>query len=81
MFFGHYHRPFSGKWGEISFSSLRGINHQVKLDFKSTFEICTFEEPQYSVVLIDENLENGEAKSICVHIHDFMYTQSFEFAL
>lgn len=81
MFFGHYHRPLSGMWGEISYSSLRGINHQVKLDFESSVELCTYEEPQYSVVLIDENLEKNEPASIAVHYYDFMYTQPFEFAL
>lgn len=81
IFFGHYHRPLSGNWGGISYSSLRGINHQVKLDFESSFEICTYEEPQYSVVLIDENLEKNEAQNIAVHFYDFMYSQPFEFAL
>mgnify|MGYP003785674831 CR=1 FL=1 len=81
IFFGHYHRPLAGNWGGISFSSLRGISHQVKLDFKSSYEICTYEEPQYSIVLIDENLEEGEEPNIMVHYHDFMDIQPFDFSL
>ena len=36
LFFGHIHRPLSGHWLGISMSSLRGINHQVWLDFEET---------------------------------------------
>ena len=35
LFFGHVHRPIFGSWGRIPFSTLRGTNHQVRLDFSA----------------------------------------------
>ena len=32
LFFGHVHRPVSGSWHGIPFTTLRGTNHQVQLD-------------------------------------------------
>ena len=65
LFFGHAHRPLSGHWNGISFSSLRGTNHQVALDFK-TEEIIYVDEPaEYSVVFISEN-------QLVVHTHSYL---------
>lgn len=71
LFLGHYHRPISGKWGEVSFSTLRGMNHQVKFDLYSNEVYGTFEEPQYSIVLIDED----EPNLIVTHYHDFLHSE------
>ena len=66
LFFGHIHRPLSGHWLGISMSSLRGINHQVWLDFEETENLpYSFEPPAYSVVLIGK-------EELIVHTHDFM---------
>ena len=35
LFFGHLHRPVSGSWHGIPFTTLRGINHQVRFDLKA----------------------------------------------
>ena len=62
LFFGHAHRPLSGNWQGISFSSLRGTNHQVKLDFNSQVITALDEPPEYSVVFMTE-------ESVVVHSH------------
>ena len=33
LFFGHVHRPISGSWHGVAFSTLRGTNHQIWLNF------------------------------------------------
>lgn len=66
LFFGHIHRPISGTWRGISFSTLRGTNHQVALNLADTQDIAgSFEPPQYAVVLLDGD-------SVIVHLHDFL---------
>ena len=68
LFFGHIHRPLSGNWMGISFSTLRAINHQCWLDFADTDNIFGgFEPPAYAVVLF-------EADRLIVHTHDFLDT-------
>lgn len=79
IFFGHYHRPIAGKWGDISFSTLRGMNHQVKLEFNNEQVMGNYEEPQYSIVLIDEN--EDEPKLILTHFNDFLHVEPCEFTL
>ena len=64
LFFGHAHRPLSGNWQGISFSSLRGTNHQVKLDFNSQVITALDEPPEYSVVFMTE-------ESVVVHSHSY----------
>ncbi len=64
LFFGHAHRPLSGQWKGISFSSLRGTNHQVGLDFQSAQIIYADEPPEYSVVFVSDD-------SIVVHSHAY----------
>ena len=54
IFFGHVHRPVSGHWRGISFSTLYGTNHQVLLDLHEPRYIAfTAEPPSYAVVLLD----------------------------
>ena len=56
LFFGHLHRPVSGAWRGIPFSTLFGTNHQVALDF-DTIDVIPYslEPPAYSVVLIEHD--------------------------
>lgn len=66
LFFGHVHRPVSGAWMGIPFSTLRATNHQVALDFvdDGTIPGC-FEPPAYAVVLADD-------LQTLIHTHDFL---------
>jgi hypothetical protein len=66
LFFGHVHRPISGSWQGIPFSSLRATNHQVALDLHGSRAVPgSFEPPAYAVVLVDRHLT-------LVHNHDFL---------
>lgn len=66
IFAGHAHRPISGSWRGIPFSILRGLNHQVWLDFSVPEGIpCSLEPPAYAVILIDDD-------NTIVHLHDFL---------
>ncbi|WP_078118793.1 phosphodiesterase [Thiosocius teredinicola] len=66
LFFGHLHRPLSGSWKGIGFSTLRATNHQVWLDFRSGDIIAgSHEPPAYAIVLIDRD-------QLVVHTHDFL---------
>ena len=54
VFFGHAHRPISGHWRKISFSTLFATSHQLALDFTPGEEPrYTHEGPVYGIVLID----------------------------
>ncbi len=67
LFFGHYHRPIAGQWRGIAFSTLRGTNHQGVLDlYQSDVISACFEEPQYCVVLLEDD-------RTLVHYHDYMH--------
>lgn len=67
IFFGHVHRPICGAWRGISFSTLRGTNHQVALDFDAkTLIRGSHEPPQYGVVFMD-------LERLIVHMHDYLY--------
>lgn len=73
LFFGHYHSTMAGKWGHISFSSLKGISHQVKLDLHDESNVwLDFKSPEYGVILLD-NQGELEPPTICVHYKDFMF--------
>lgn len=73
LFFGHYHSTMGGKWGDISFSSLKGISHQVKLNFNDTQNVwLDFKNPEYSVILLDNK---QEPPTICVHYKDFIFNE------
>ena len=70
LFFGHVHRPISGLWKGIGFSTLYGTNHQVRLDFEGRGRLAfTAEPPAYSVVLID-------AEHVLVHTHHYDTNQN-----
>lgn len=64
LFFGHAHRPISGSWRGIPFSSLRGTNHQVGLQFHSEQIVHLDEPPEYSVVFLSED-------QVVVHSHAY----------
>ena len=65
LFFGHYHRPMSGVWRGIPFSSHRSMMQQCALDLVEEAHIpAIFEEPQYAVVLASDD-------RTVVHYHDF----------
>ena len=62
----HVHRPVAGSWQGIPISSLRAINHQVRLDLtESDILYGNFEPPAYGIVLLRDD-------SVIVHTHDFM---------
>lgn len=67
LFFGHVHRPVFGNWRGISFSCMRGLNHQLALDLNApeTSVPGSFEQPAYSVVLADQD-------QIVIHMHEFL---------
>lgn len=58
IFFGHVHRPISGSWNGISFTTQFSTNHQVPLEFRNTDEgpdepEFTYEPPAYNVVCLE----------------------------
>ena len=68
LFFGHVHRPISGSYGRIPFSTLRGTNHQVWFELDPKAEhLASHEPPAYSVVLV-------ERETLVVHTHDYLDT-------
>ncbi|MEL7011945.1 MAG: metallophosphoesterase [Pseudomonadota bacterium] len=65
LFFGHYHRPMSGVWNGIPFSSHRSMMLQCALEFETLSHITAVaEEPQIAIVLADDT-------RTVVHYHDF----------
>ncbi len=66
LFFGHIHRPISGSWNGIPYSTLRGTNHQVPLDFEA-LEIVpkSHEPPAYAIVFLTD-------AQTTVHFHDYL---------
>lgn len=60
---GHVHRPASGSWRGIPFSTVRGTNHQSALRFAPGFEVSV-EAPQYALFWLT-------ADGHTVHFHDF----------
>ncbi|MCG8491046.1 MAG: phosphodiesterase [Sneathiellales bacterium] len=66
LFFGHVHRPIFGNWRGISFSCMRGTNHQVACDtLNSTKNILgNLEEPAYGIVLLEED-------QVTIHMHEY----------
>ncbi|MEZ5728424.1 MAG: phosphodiesterase [Burkholderiaceae bacterium] len=75
LFFGHVHRPVSGSWRGIPFSTVYGTNHQVALDLDPDARLIpgSHEPPAYAVVLM-----SGD--SVVVHTHSYT-TQVARFAL
>ncbi|MEL6218761.1 MAG: phosphodiesterase [Pseudomonadota bacterium] len=65
IFFGHVHRPVSGSWQGIPFSSVPGTNHQNQLDLTDGPEnLSSLEPPAYAVILIEDDLT-------VIHLHAF----------
>ncbi len=65
IFFGHVHRPVSGCWRGIAFSSVPGTNHQNQLDLTDGPEnLSSLEPPAYAVILIESDVT-------VVHAHAF----------
>lgn len=65
IYFGHVHRPISGSFRGIPFSTLYGSNHQVGLELRDASPAaCTHEPPTYCVVLV---------KPDCVLVHTCPY--------
>ena len=66
VFFGHVHRPISGSWMGIPFSTLRGTNHQVWFDLSPDApHLSSHEPPAYAIVLIGE-------ETVVIHTHDYL---------
>ena len=69
LFFGHVHRPISGSWRGIPFSTLTSTNHQVVLNMKDIGPLNYWDEaPTYSVVLL-------HAEQTIVHTYPYMNTK------
>ncbi|AUR06377.1 phosphodiesterase [Phaeobacter inhibens] len=66
LFFGHMHRAIFGNWRGISYSCMRGLNHQVALELNGTVDriAANFEPPAYGVVMLSDD-------QVTVHVHDF----------
>ena len=66
LFFGHVHRAIWGTWRGVSYSCMRGLNHQVALDLDAPAERIrgNFEPPAYGVVLLSDD-------QVTVHLNDF----------
>ena len=66
LFFGHAHRPVSGSWHRIPFTTLRVTHHQPQLDLKADDYLpFTHEPPAYCVILLDP-------QQTIVHFHDYL---------
>jgi 3',5'-cyclic-AMP phosphodiesterase len=66
LFYGHLHRPIAGSWHGIPFSTMRGTNHQVALNFEIDGVVPgSREPPAYAVVFADPELT-------VVHFHDYL---------
>lgn len=66
LFFGHVHRAIFGNWRGISYSCMRGLNHQVALELNGAADriAANFEPPAYGVVTLSDD-------QVTVHLHDF----------
>ena len=68
LFFGHVHRPIAGSWRGIPWSTLRGTNHQVPLDFDAVEVVPkSHEPPAYALVFLQDD-------QTTVHFHDYLDT-------
>jgi len=67
LFFGHVHRPASGIWQGIPFSTQRSLVNQSALNFRRDGGILdNLEPPAFSVVDI------RNSGDIVIHLHEFM---------
>ncbi|WP_246702780.1 phosphodiesterase [Starkeya sp. ORNL1] len=53
IFAGHVHRPISGVWHGIGFSTLFGTSHQAEAIFNEKRFATSLEAPAYGVILIE----------------------------
>jgi 3',5'-cyclic AMP phosphodiesterase CpdA len=66
LFFGHVHRPVSGSWHGMPFSTIPALGHQLALDFSATSSFPgSLEPPGYAVVRIADD-------AVVVHTHGFL---------
>jgi 3',5'-cyclic AMP phosphodiesterase CpdA len=66
LFFGHVHRPISGSWHGIPFTTLRGTNHQVQLDLNAEDYLpYSHEPPAYCVIFLEQ-------EQTTVHFQDYL---------
>lgn len=66
LFFGHVHRPVTGSWRGIPFSTMRATNHQVPFDFEAYDKVPkSHEPPAYAVAFLD-------GAQTVVHFHDYL---------
>jgi Icc protein len=66
LFFGHLHRPIGGSWLGVPFTTMRGTNHQVALNFVVENEVPgSHEPPAYAIVFAEDGLT-------VVHFHDYL---------
>jgi len=68
MLFGHVHRPISGTWRGIAFSTIRGTAHQVAFDLVRGAEEAvpgSHEPPAYGLFRVD-------AEAVVMHARDFL---------
>ena len=73
IFFGHVHRPITGSWRGIPFSTMRGTNHQVPFDFDSIEVVPkSHEQAAYAVVFLTPD-------QTVVHFHDYLDTYRYPF--
>ena len=66
LFFGHVHRAIFGNWRGMSYSCMRGLNHQVALEINGSADRIAgnFAPPAYGVVTLSDD-------QVTVHLHDF----------
>ena len=66
LFFGHVHRPVCGNWRGLSYSTMRGLNHQVPFDLHTVRPVPkSHEPPAYAVAFLG-------ADQVTVHFHDYL---------
>jgi 3',5'-cyclic-AMP phosphodiesterase len=66
LFFGHVHRPVCGNWRGLSYSTMRGLNHQVPFDLHTVRPVPkSHEPPAYAVAFLDTD-------QVTVHFHDYL---------
>ena len=65
VFFGHVHVGVSGRWGSVSFSSVRGTCQHIELDLANRDTQFAHGSPAYGVILIGDD-------AVTVHTRDFL---------
>lgn len=66
IFMGHVHRPISGSWHSIPFSTLPALHRQVPFDLQTTDHVPANDDPPaYGVIFIND-------EQTTVHVHSFL---------